>query len=302
MTIVSLLPSATEIACALGLRDQLAAVSHECDYPSGVEGLPHITDSIIPHGLSQAEIDAAVSKAFREGRALYTVNGAMLEQIQPDIILTQDVCDVCAVNQDTVLSAMTGLPQHVAETARLVSFTGKSIGGVFHDIETLADAAGIIDQGAALLDGLRQRLQILEQAEHRNTPSVMMLEWPDPPFSGGHWVPEQIALAGGRSAIGGPGQDSRRLTWDEILDADPDIICSIACGYDLEHNTAFARALFEHPQASRLRAVQQGQVWAFDANSFFSRPAPRLVDGAELLRVAIQDGKSVELQSRKIHP
>lgn len=303
MKIVSLLPSATEIACALGLREHLAAISHECDFPAGVEALPHITDSILPHGLSQEEIDARVSQALREGRPLYTVNGELLEEIGPDLILTQGVCDVCAVNEDTIRTAMIGLPEHVVAQAQLLAFTGRSTEGVFRDVLALGRAAGVETYAAEVVDALRDRWATLAQTPAVSPkPSVLLLEWAEPPFSAGHWVPEQIQVAGGRSALGGPGQDSRRLQWSEVADADPDIIAMIACGFGLEDNTTFARALYTHPQARQLRAVQAKQVWALDANSFFSRPAPRLVRGAEVLRAMFAEGRAVDGQSCQILP
>ena len=303
MRIVSLLPSATEIACALGLRESLVAVSHACDHPASVAPLPRITRSILPPGLSDAEIDARVSAAARAGASLYTVDADLLRDLRPDLILTQGVCEVCAVSVDTVQTAMGDLPRDVAEAAQVLSLEGTSVQGVLDDILALGRAAGVEARATALVAALTDgwlSLQAATAEAPAPRPQVMMLEWADPPFSGGHWVPEQVLAAGGDSAIGAPGQDSRRLSWAEIQAADPDLLCVIACGAGLEANTALARQLYDHPEARALRAVQQGQVWAFDANSYFSRPAPRLIEGAALLREALLEGRARSGASERV--
>lgn len=280
MRIVSLLPSATEMVCALGLGDQLVGVSHECDFPAPVTALPRVTSSILDHGLSQAEIDARVSEAVRAGRSLYDVDRDLLASLAPDLVVTQGLCDVCAVSEDTVQSAMGDLPRELVERAQVLSLDGRSWEGVLTDLQRLAAATGA--PAGTLLDRLRDRWQALP-GPSESAPVVVLLEWADPPFSGGHWVPEQVAAAGFRDGIGAPGTDSRRLTWNEVAAAQPDVLGLICCGYDLAANARFASVVRSRPELAGTPALRNNAVWAFDANSFFSRPAPRLVRGAELL-------------------
>jgi len=288
LRIASLLPSATEIACFLGLEDRLVGVSHECDFPVSVRALPQLTDSIIPHGLSQAEIDARVTAAVREGKALYTVNGTLLADLAPGLIVTQGLCDVCAVSEATVAEAMDGIPCDVSEGATVISLGGTSFEGVMDDIRRLGAAAGVAEVAEARCQELRQRWAAVPRAP--GAPRVALLEWPDPAFTGGHWVPEQIERAGGTDVLGAVGVDSKRIPWEEVVAAEPDLIGVIACGYGVEDNAAFARQLYARPELAGLSALRQGRVFAFDANSFFSRPAPRLVRGAELLSHVLRDG------------
>lgn len=284
LRIVSLLPSATEIVCALGLCEHLVAVSHECDYPAGVGALPRITSSILPHDLSAKQIDAAVNEAVQGGRALYKIDGDLLTRLKPDLIVTQGVCDVCAVSVGTVAETLKFLPDCLPEGARTLSLSGLNIAGVWRDVARVAQEAGVGGQAETLLAQWRGRWERLERLPKPTPkPRVLMLEWPDPPFYGGHWVPEMVAAAGGEDVLGRPGEVSRRVSWARIRETDPDVIVVMACGYGLEANRAFAEALYDHPEARALRAVQARRVWAADANSYFSRPAPRLVAGAEAL-------------------
>ena len=285
MRIVSLLPSATEIICALGLRDQLVAVSHECDYPPEVAALPRITSSILPEGLEPAHIDAAVVEAVREGKALYQIDGDKLLNLEPDLVVTQGVCDVCAVSTDTLKETLKFLPDVVAESTQTLTLSGKTVAGILRDVRLVAEAAGVEERAEELLEPLRQRWENLIETKPDTSITVLMLEWSEPPFYGGHWVPEQVAAAGGVSVMGRVGQDSQRTTWEAIAESDPDLVVVMACGYGVEQNAAFALELYNYPEASQLRAVTEGQVYACDANSFFSRPGPRVVRGAELLRL-----------------
>jgi len=273
--------------CALGLREQLVGVSHECDHPPDVAALPRVTSSILPHGLDQAEIDRRVTAALREGRSLYEVDAKLLVSLRPDVVVTQGLCDVCAVNDELVATTMGNLPRSL--DARVLSLEGRSWRGILDDARRLGAELGADPE--PWLGPLEQRWSALS-AGPRTGRRVALLEWPDPAFTGGHWVPEQIAAAGGLDILGAPGLDSRRIPWAEVVHAAPDFLASIACGYDLEQNLAFARALRARPELRDLPAVQTGSVWAFDANSFFSRPTPRLLRGAELLALALQ-GQSV---------
>lgn len=302
MRIVSLLPSATEIACALGLGEQLVGVSHECDHPPelahrvGPE-LPVLTASILDAGLSPKAIDTAVHEAQLEGRPIYSVDGERLEALAPELILTQGVCSVCAVTPATIETALQLIPVEVlgrAREAQVLSLAAKTFEGVLADIQAVAEAAGVVERGRALVASLRARWAAIAASgpvapppsapAGREQCTAFFLEWPDPPWSAGHWVPEQLAAAGVVDAFGEVGGASRPLPWSAIAAADPDWILAGACGYDLATNLTHARALLERPEVQALRAVREGRVWALDANAMFSRPAPRLVEGAACLR------------------
>ena len=291
MRIVSLLPSGTELVCALGGAEQLVGISHECDFPPEVSTRPRLTSSILDHGLTPAQIDTAVREASLEGRPLYAVDGPRLGALKPDLIVTQGVCAVCAVTETTIESSLRLVPVDEACTAPVVSLGATDWAGIRADTTRLAEAMGRPEASTALLEPLDERWQRLASALPSSRPVVAMLEWPDPPWLGGHWVPEQVVVAGGRDPFGTPGAPSRRSTWDELRQADPDIIVGIACGFDLDQNHAHLQKACAGPLAG-MRAVSEGRVWAADANAMFSRPGPRVVQGAELLR-AIFTGQPV---------
>ena len=297
MQIASLLPSATEIICDLGLESQLVAVSHACDRPAGVTGLPVLTRSIIGYDLPPAEIDRAVSAAVRQGTPLYTVRAELLDQLAPDLIVTQGVCEVCEVTPGTIEEAVKYLPDCLPVNGRLLSLEGRTLEGILADVRAVALAAGVPECGEALTRRAAQRWQEVKAVSH--APKVLTLEWTEPPFTGGHWVPEQIERAGGVNAFGTPGHDSCRSTWEAIEASNPDVIVVMCCGYGLEENAGFASNLLGHAQASKLRAVRQGQLWAVDANAHFRRPALGVVRGAEvladLLRGQALPGESVRI-------
>ena len=302
MRIVSLLPSATEIVCALGLRDNLVAVSHECDYPSEVQHLPRITSSILPGNLDPQGIDTAVNEAVQAGRALYQIDGDMLRTLQPDLIVTQGVCDVCAVDLGTVEAALKFLPDCLPEGARTLSLSGMNFEGILRDIRLLAEVTGREGEAETLTTSLRKRWRAVSGMTQK--PKVLMLEWSTPPFYGGHWVPEMVEVAGGESVLGVPGQDSKRTTWAEIAKRAPDVIVVMACGYDLAKNVEFAEELYLNPDIRDLPAIQSQQVWACDANSYFSRPGPRVVRGVEILEAILrgeEDGLGAEEAKRVLN-
>src|SRR5436305_10867976 len=276
MRIASLVPSATEMLCALGLRDSVVAVTHECDYPEGIERLPHLTRSVIPEDLSPAEIDAAVRERTQKAEAIYELDEELLAELEPDLIVTQALCQVCAVSFDDVRAVAERLPSQ----PEVISLDPSTIGEVMGDIRTLAQATDSKDAGVDLVRELADRLDrvkiAVRGAEPR--PRVLALEWLDPPFIGGHWVPQMIDLAGGEDAIGFPGERSRETSWDELEASQPDIVVSMPCGYYAER--AAHEVMQQRDEIARLGA---GQVVAVDAAAYFSRPGPRLVDGIELL-------------------
>jgi iron complex transport system substrate-binding protein len=276
MRIASLVPSATEMLCTLGLRDSLVAVTHECDYPEGIELLPHLTRSVIPDDLTPAEIDAAVREHTGKGEAIYELDADLLHDLEPDLIVTQALCEVCAVSVDDVRA----VARELASEPNVVSLDPSTIGEVMGDVRTLAQATDEKDAGVDLVRELADRLDRVKLAVRgaERRPRVLALEWLDPPFTGGHWVPQMIEHAGGEDPIGFPGERSREASWDELAAAQPDIVVSMPCGYYAERA---AHEVMEHrDEIARLGA---GQVVAVDAAAYFSRPGPRIVDGVELL-------------------
>ncbi len=280
--IVSLLPSATEIVCALGLEDALVGVTHECDYPPSVIGKPVLTASRISHQtMSSAQIDHAVRTNLDGHGSIYDLDEAQLHALKPDLILTQELCEVCAVSYQTVKQAA-----RVFETeVPVVSLEPNTIADIFGNISAIGELTGRVLEAKHVVDGLAARLDAL--AAHLATverrPRTLMLEWLEPPFAPGHWVPEQVALAGGDSSFGHAGGKSVVTTAEEIQDYAPEVIVLVPCGYytaDILHALPAVRL----PAGWHdLPAVRSGEVWATDATSYFSRPGPRVVDGAEIL-------------------
>jgi iron complex transport system substrate-binding protein len=280
--IVSLLPSATEIVCALGLADSLVGVTHECDYPSGVERKPQLTASRISHqAMSSAEIDHAVRSQLDGHGCIYDLDEVRLRALAPDVILTQQLCDVCAVSYRTVHQAARRLDADVT----VVSLEPTTIADILANIVTVGAMTGRDAQADALVGGLHARLDALAASVSGVTrrPRTLVLEWLEPPFAPGHWVPQQVGVAGGDPGFGTAGGVSRTTTAEEISAYAPEVIVLAPCGFYA------ADTLRELPRArlpagwSELPAVRAGNVWAVDATSYFSRPGPRVIDGAEIL-------------------
>ena len=294
--IVSLLPSATEIVCALGLQDRLVAVTHECDFPAdALRSIPRVTSNLLPEEVRRSdEIDAAVRAAVSDGHGLYALDEAVLGELEPDLILTQELCEVCAV----------AYPR-VAEAARLagggtapmiVSLEPHSLADVLATIELVAELAGVPERGRELGNGLWQRLDAVSlQSEPRR---VALVEWLSPLFAPGHWVPEQVERAGGVSIIGQAGERSRESTWKALAAADPEVLVLGLCGFDLPRSLE-EWAAFEPPESlTRTRAWQTGELWAIDGSAYVSRPGPRLVDGVEAMAAVVAarpDPRAVQL-------
>ena len=275
MRIASLVPSATEMLFALGLGDQVVAVTHECDYPPEAAGKPHLTRSLVPAGLSAGEIDAAVRRLTGEGRHLYELDEPALAELEVDLIVTQAVCEVCAVSYDDVVAVAERLPSR----PRVVSLDPSNLAEVLADVPRLGEAAGVADRAARLRADLERRLETVRRAvEGADRPTVLALEWLDPPFIGGHWVPEMIEIAGGEDVLGVAGRKSRTADWDEIAAAKPEVVVAMPCGWDARQ----ARSEVEG-HAREVAAVGADRIWAVDAAASFSRPGPRLVEGTELL-------------------
>lgn len=299
MRVVSLLPSATEILFAIGAGDQVVGVTHECDFPAEARTRPHLTSSLLPHELDAAGIDRHVRASVHAGSSLYGLDDRKLAALEPDLIVTQELCAVCAVSYEIVDRAAKRLrgPSTSSGQARVVSLEPSSLEDVFSTIAFLGELVGARDGAARLLLQLRERVDALRRrAEARHAgdghgarPRVLVLEWTDPPMSGGHWTPGLVELAGGEPVLGDPGANSRVLSWHEIAAADPDVVIVAPCGFGLERAEREIAAL--PPAAANafasLRAARDGRAYAMDGNAFVNRPGPRLVDTAELFAAAL---------------
>lgn len=281
MRVVSLLPSATEMVHFAGAADDLVGVTHECDYPLGVEELPHLTSSLIDgDNMSSAEIDAAVSNNLTDDESIYALDAGLLEELAPDLIVTQGLCEVCSVSLSLVERVASGLRIQ----PRVFSTDPTSLREVLDDTIAIGELLGRGDVARRKVTELEERLAgVAEAVSGLGRPRVGCLEWLDPPFSAGHWVPEMVRMAGGEELFAGPGERSVRLNWEDVFEADPDVLVMMPCGFDADRALQEARNLPTLDGWEELAAVKNDQVWAVDANSHFSRPAPRLVEGVEIL-------------------
>ncbi len=280
MRIVSLVPSATEILFALGLGDDVVAVTHECDYPPAAQALPKVTRDVLPADLTAGQIDAAVRARTDQGEAIYELDAGALHELAPDLIVTQALCAVCAVSFDDVRAVAEQLPSQ----PQVISLDPHTLGEVLGDIRTLAEATGRRDAGVALVQEYAARIDHVRLAvRDRRRPRVAALEWLEPVYVAGHWTPQMIEYAGGLDVLGMPGEHSERCSWEQVAAAEPDVVVVMPCGYDAER--AHAEALHFGAKLARLGA---GEIVAVDAAAYFSRPGPRLVDGLELLAHLLQ--------------
>jgi iron complex transport system substrate-binding protein len=300
--IVSLLPSATEIVCALGLEENLVGVTHECDFPPSVVGKPVLTSSRISHAeLSSAEIDHAVRSQLDGHGSIYNLDEKLLAELKPDLVITQELCEVCAVSYKTVSRAA----RLIESDARVVSLEPNNIQDIFANIRAVGELAGAASAADALVRDLTVQLDALAVllTEVETRPRTLVLEWLEPPFAPGHWVPEQVAFAGGDASFGNASGKSRTTTAEEIREYAPDVIVLAPCGYYKEDIlSALARARLPGGWQD-LPAVRSGQVWAVDATSYFSRPGPRVVEGAEILLKVIHPevfGEPAEAQAVRV--
>ena len=280
--ICSLLPSTTEIVFALGLGNKLVAVTHECDYPEAATKLPTITSAAINTiGMSNRDLHNHVINTAHAGSSIYTLDHILLEKLAPDLILTQELCDVCAVSYDTVQTAV----REIGGNYKILSLEPTTLSAILETIEHLGEATGTVDKATTLIGELQQRIDaVTKQAQRADKkPRVFTLEWMDPPFAGGHWVPEMVQLAGGLSSLVEMGEPSRVVSWEEITAFDPEIIVVMPCGYHLDSLEIEFRMTAFPAEWGDLTAVRNGKVYGVDATAYFSRPGPRAVDGLEIM-------------------
>jgi len=275
MRIVSLVPHATELLFALGLGDDVVAVTHECDFPNEARELPHITRDVLPPGLSAGEIDAAVRERTGQGQAIYELDERALADLEPDLIVTQALCQVCAVSYDDVVK----VAQEIPTAPQVISLDPRTIGEAMGDIRTIAQATGARDAALDLVTRQRKRIDDVRRAVNGLArPAVAALEWLEPVFVAGHWTPQLIDVAGGEDVLGFPGEHSEESSWEAVAAVRPDVVVVMPCGYD------GPRALEEAERyRDRLTALGAKRIVAVDASAYFSRPGPRLVDGVELM-------------------
>ncbi|MGO9489087.1 MAG: cobalamin-binding protein [Solirubrobacteraceae bacterium] len=283
MRIVSLVPHATELLFALGLDREIVAVTHECDHPEQARSLPKVTADALPAGLDSGAIDAAVRERTLAGESIYRLDAEALSALEPDLIVTQALCPVCAVSYDDVAQLAAEMPSR----PRVIALDPKTLGDTMADVRTVAEATGTRRQGVELVarsGGRIERVRLAVQDARR--PRVAALEWLDPVYVAGHWTPQLIELAGGEDVMGFAGEPSRQVSWQEVTAAEPEVVVVMPCGYDAPraHDEALAHA-------ERLRELRAVRIFAVDASAYFSRPGPRLVDGLELLASLLHPGR-----------
>jgi iron complex transport system substrate-binding protein len=282
LKIVSFLPSATEMVCLLGLTDQLVGITHECDYPAAIRQKPVVVRNALDlEKLSRADIDKAVNERLSAGQSLYRVDEELLRRLSPDLLLTQNLCEVCAPSGNEVSQVLNSLPKK----PDILWMTPKSLAQIFDNIRDLGAATGRSTEAQTFIAAAQARLnQIAARARSASTrPRVFCMEWIDPVYCSGHWVPEMVELAGGEDRLGRKGTDSVRIDWAEVVNWDPEVLVVSPCGFHLDKSARQAKQLASYPGWSELSAVRQGAVYAVDASSYFARPGPRIVDGVELL-------------------
>ena len=304
MRICSLLPGATEVIALLGLSHELVGVSHECDYPASVKNVPVMVEPVIsPDRLTSSDIDWQVSQLASSGRRLYRLNDSRLRQAQPDLILSQDLCHVCAITPDQLYNAICSMPRRPA----VLTLNPGTVQDVIEDIVRIGDAANRSAEGHRLAAQLRDRLNAVytrtQGISHR--PRVVCIEWLSPLYVAGHWIPEMVQLAGGRDVLSKPGSPSRVVTWDEILAVTPDILIIMPCGFSVARIHKELHQLMQQSGQWRLPSDLAQHTFLVDASSYFSRPGPRLIDGIEILAALLHpsDHSPIhEPMSRRLKP
>lgn len=282
--IVSFLPSATEMACALGLDDSIVGITHECDYPPEIKSKPVVVRNVLPiEKMSQSEIDRAVADRMREGRSLYEIDEQLLRELAPDLILTQNLCQVCAPSGNEVSQVIKALPK----APQILWLTPRSLSEIFDNVRELGAATARTAEADALVNECQRRLDSLRNltATVRHKPKVFCVEWLDPVYASGHWVPELVKIAGGVDELGRERGESVRISWDEVVSWAPEVLVIMPCGFNLEQTMKQVWSVFSYQSSPffDLPAVRNRRVYAVDANAFFARPGPRVVEGAELL-------------------
>jgi iron complex transport system substrate-binding protein len=296
--IVSLLPAATEIAAALGLMDQVVGISHECDFPEAVNARPRVTHCPVHNsGLTSGEVDQWVRRALRDNGTIYTIDEPLLHELRPDVILTQKLCDVCAVGYGTVAQLAETLPG----PPQVVNLEPTSLSDIFDDIRHVAEACGARENADRLIATLSERVETVrlrvKRVSHRRRRCFLM-EWVDPPFCSGHWGPELVEIAGGHDSLGRKHQPSAQIHWREVLDARPAVMVLALCGYNIDRARRDYELLRSFPDFDSLPAVHCGEIYLVNASAYFARPGPRIVDSLEILSGILHPEEFLEFAPR----
>jgi len=295
--IVSLLPAATEIAATLGLMDQVIGVSHECDFPAEANRRPRVTRCPVHNaGLTSREMDEWVRRALRENGTIYSIDEPLLRSLRPDVILTQKLCDVCAVGYDTVAR----LAETLSGPPQVVNLEPSSLSDIFGDIQRVAKVCDVSDRANEVITQLSDRIEAVRSRANRiaHRPRCFLMEWVDPPFCSGHWGPELVEIAGGYDPLGRKQQPSVQIEWQQVLDARPEFIVLALCGYGINRVRSDYEILRRFPDFDSLPAARQGQIYLVDASAYFARPGPRIVDSAEILAGILHPEEFPEFVSR----
>ena len=280
--IVSFLPAATEIAAALGLMDEVVGVSHECDFPREANERPRVTRCPVHNaGLTSGEVDEWVRRALRDNGTIYTIDEPLLRELRPDVILTQKLCDVCAVGYGTVARLAETLP----DPPRVVNLEPSSLSDIFDDVRRVAEVCGVSERAEKMLARLSERVEMVRCRANRiaNRPRCFLMEWVDPPFCSGHWGPELVGIAGGLDPLGRKRQPSVQVDWQKVLDASPEVIVLVLCGYNISRARRDYELLRRFPDFDSLPAAHHGEIYLADASAYFARPGTRIVDSLEIL-------------------
>ena len=291
MKIVSLLPSASEILVGLDLLDNIVGISHECNYPSSLNDIPKITYSDIPRSTNQKKIDDLVTSSVNNNVPLYHIDNNKLNAVAPDIIITQGVCDVCAISEGQIEATLRNVKCNISDKTKIISMNGGTFNEICDEILNLGSDLGKVNKAEDIVNSAREKYADLLNSK-KSKKSILLLEWLDPYFSAGHWIPEQIELAGFKSAIGAIGERSKKITADMITTINPDYIGVVCCGFNFEENKNFANNLYSDEKINFLDAFQKKNIFAFDADSYFSRPTLRIIEGARQIKDAIYDEDS----------
>ena len=291
MKIVSLLPSASEILVGLDLLDNIVGISHECNYPSSLNDIPKITYSDIPKSTNQKKIDDLVTSSVNNNVPLYHIDNNKLNAVAPDIIITQGVCDVCAISEGQIEATLRNVKCNISDKTKIISMNGGTFNEICDEILNLGSDLGKVNKAEDIVNSAREKYAELLNSK-KSKKNILLLEWLDPYFSAGHWIPEQIELAGFKSAIGAIGERSKKITADMITSINPDYIGVVCCGFNFEENKNFANNLYFDEKINFLDAFQKKNIFAFDADSYFSRPTLRIIEGARQLKDAICDEDS----------
>jgi iron complex transport system substrate-binding protein len=295
--IVSLLPAATEIAAALGLIKEVIGVSHECDFPDEVNTRPRVAYCPVHNaGLTSHQVDVWVRSALRENGTIYTIDEPLLRKLRPDVILTQKLCDVCAVGYDTVARLAETLPG----PPHVVNLEPSSLSDVFNDIRRVAEVCGVPERAHEVITQLSDRIEAVRRRANRivHRPRCFLMEWVDPPFCSGHWGPELVEIAGGYDPLGRKYQPSIQIKWQEVIDKRPDVIVLALCGYGVDRARRDYEVLRRFPDFDLLPAARRGEIYLADASAYFARPGPRIVDSLEILAGILHPRQFPEFVSR----